>query len=81
MISDYIDKRLKEATYKLLEDGTYFGEIPSLKGVWSEGKTLEACRAELQEVLEDWLVQRLRHGETIPGFDEKIEPDAHREYA
>ena len=69
MISVYIDARLKEAVYKLLEDGTYFGEIPSLKGVWSEGKTLESCRAELQEVMEEWLVLKLRHSESIPDFD------------
>lgn len=69
MISSYIQAKLAGAAYKLLEDGTYFGEIPSLKGVWSEGKTLESCREELKEVLEEWLVLQLRHGVSIPDFD------------
>lgn len=80
MISEFIEHRLKEATYKLLEDGAYFGEIPSLKGVWAAGKTLEDCRAELQEVLEEWLVLKLRHGELIPDFDPE-NSQTRREYA
>ncbi len=80
MISAFIEQMLKEATYKFLEDGTYFGEISALKGVWSEGATLEQCRAELQDVLEEWLVLKLRHGETIPNFDPE-NSQARREYA
>ena len=59
---------MARARYKILDDGTYFGEIPSLKGVWANDKTLEACRAELQEVLEDWLVIKLRDGDLIPNI-------------
>ena len=68
MISQYIYKRLAEARYKILEDGTYFGEIPRLKGVWASGKTLEICQRELQEVLEDWLVLKIKGGDKISGF-------------
>jgi predicted RNase H-like HicB family nuclease len=57
---------MAKARYKLLEDGTFFGEIPSLRGVWANAKTLEACREELQEVLEDWIVVKLRDGDDIP---------------
>lgn len=72
MITDYIDKKLKEARYKLLQDGSYFGEIPGLKGVWASAKNLEACRKDLQEVLEDWLLLKVKTGERIPGFYFKI---------
>ncbi len=68
MISQFIYKKLAEAKYKILEDGTYFGEIPRLKGVWASGKTLDECRRELQEVLEDWLVLKIKDGDKIPGF-------------
>jgi predicted RNase H-like HicB family nuclease len=34
--------------------------------VWANAKTLEVCRQELQEVLEDWLVVKLRDGDPIP---------------
>ena len=57
MITEFINKKLKTARYKILDDGIYFGEIPGLKGVWASAKTLENCRAELQEILEDWLLQ------------------------
>ena len=66
MLTAYIGAAMARAHYKLIDDGTYFGEIPGLRGVWANAKTLEACRQELQEVLEDWLVLKLRDGDEIP---------------
>ncbi|MEK7565000.1 MAG: type II toxin-antitoxin system HicB family antitoxin [Patescibacteria group bacterium] len=60
MLTEFILSKLKLAKYKLLKDGTYFGEISSLKGVWVNGKTLKVCKKELQEVLEDWLFLKVR---------------------
>ncbi|MFZ2205158.1 MAG: type II toxin-antitoxin system HicB family antitoxin [Minisyncoccia bacterium] len=68
MLTDFIGKKLQSAKYKLLEDNTFFGEIPNIKGVWANAKTLEACRKELQEVLEDWLVLSIQSDKKIPGF-------------
>ncbi len=73
MFSEFIAKKLKGARYKLLKDKSYFGEIPGLKGVWANAKNLEDCRAELQEVLEDWFVLQMRQGGNIPGFQLKID--------
>lgn len=50
-----IRSKLKLSKYKPLKDGTYFAEIPSLKGVWANAKNLKDCKKELREVLEDWL--------------------------
>ncbi len=72
MISSFISSHLAAARYKLLGDGTYFGEIPRLRGVWANAKNLEGCRSQLQEVLEDWLVLKLRSRERIPGLATKI---------
>lgn len=69
MLSEYIEKKLKTARYKLLKDGSYFGEIPGLKGVWANTKNLEDCRKEIQGVLEDWLLLKIRSGEKISGFE------------
>ena len=69
MLSEYIEKKLKTAKYKLLKDGSYFGEIQGLKGVWANARNLEDCRKELQEVLEDWLLLKVRLGERISGFE------------
>lgn len=57
-----------QARYKLLEDGSYFGEIPGINGVWANAKNLENCRKELQEVLEDWLLFKVHDQEEVPGL-------------
>ena len=72
MLSEFILKKLREARYKFLKDGSYFGEIASLRGVWANAKNLEDCRKELQEVLEDWLLLKVRDRENVPGFRLKI---------
>lgn len=69
MLTDYIAKQLKKAHYKLLDDGTYFGEIPGLQGVWANAKKLEDCRWELQSVLESWLLLKIQDGDAIPGLE------------
>ena len=72
MLSEFILKKLREAQYKLLKDRSYFGEIASLRGVWANANNLEDCRKELQEVLEDWLLLKVRDRENVPGFRLKI---------
>lgn len=69
MLTDFITAAMKHATYKLLEDGTYFGEVPELPGTWANADALEACREELQEVVEGWLLVALRRGHPIPTID------------
>jgi len=59
MLTNYISQKLAQARYKILEDGTYFGEIPGFQGVWASEKTLEKCREVLREVLEEWLILKL----------------------
>jgi len=49
MLTDYISQKLAQAQYKILDDGSYFGEIPGLQGVWASEKTLEKCRETLRE--------------------------------
>lgn len=68
MLTEFIVKQLKRAQYKLLKDGTYFGEILGLKGVWANAKNLEDCREELRSALEDWVLFKLKDGDAIPGL-------------
>lgn len=68
MLIDFIERKLQIAKYKLLKDKTYFGEIPSLRGVWANAKTLEECREELKEVLEGWLILRLKKNLPVSNF-------------
>ena len=65
MLTEYLEKRLKKAKYKILRDGSYFGEIPGLKGVWADGNTLEDCRKELREVLENWILLKVKNAEQL----------------
>jgi predicted RNase H-like HicB family nuclease len=62
MLTRYIHEAMKRAQFKTLENGTCFGEIPGLAGVWANESTLDKCRAVLQEVLEEWLVLKIRDG-------------------
>ena len=68
MLTQYIQAAMSQAHYELLEDGTFYGEIPPCPGVYATAQTLEACRAELQEVLEGWIVLGLKMGHVIPSI-------------
>jgi len=69
MLTNYIRIAMQKATYDLLEDGTFYGEIPECQGVWGNAFTLEACRNELQDALEGWIILGLRLSHTIPIID------------
>lgn len=66
MLTDYIQRAMQKAHYELMENHQYFGTIPGCEGVWARGKTLEACRAELQSTLEGWLLLGLQLGHKLP---------------
>lgn len=67
MIIEYIQAALERAKYKIINDeDPYYGEITELKGVWTTGKTLEECRKKLAEVIEGWIILRLKKGLPIP---------------
>lgn len=69
MIVEYVNKALEKTVYKKLEDGTWFAEIPGFEGVWSNAPNVEACRKELVEVLEEWLILKLRDNDPVPPLD------------
>lgn len=66
MLTRYIQAAMHEAIYELLEDGTFYGEIPACKGVWSNANSLEDCREDLQDSLEEWIILGLRLRHTLP---------------
>jgi len=66
MLTRYIRAAMNRARFKTLDDGTYFGEIPALGGVWANEATVETCREVLQEVLEEWLLLKIRDNDPIP---------------
>jgi len=57
MLTSYLRAAMRRARYEIVEDdGSFYGEIPTIPGVWASAKTLEACREELESVLEGWVL-------------------------
>ena len=67
LLAQYMDVAMREAVYELLEDdGSHYGEIPCLPGVYANAESLEDCRVILREVLEGWIILGLELGHSIP---------------
>jgi len=66
MILAYVEQALKRADYAKLEDGAYVAEVEGLRGVIGTGSSLEACRANLAEVVEEWVLVRVSRGLAVP---------------
>ena len=70
MIEEYIHKALEKAKYEIIKDKEpYYGQIKELPGVWATGKTLEECRRKLAEVIEGWILVRVKKGLSIPSLE------------
>lgn len=69
MLTEYLRAAISHSQYKQLEDGSWFGEIPGFEGVWANATSVEACRSELAEVLEEWLLLKLHDQDPIPVVD------------
>jgi predicted RNase H-like HicB family nuclease len=79
MLTEYISAALRKAQYKVLDEGSWFAEIPGFDGVWANGATVEDCREELREVLEEWLILKIRDKDVIPhigGLEIRIREEA-----
>jgi predicted RNase H-like HicB family nuclease len=66
VLTDYVDRAMKHATYDKLEDGTFVGRVPPCKGVIAFGATLSECEDELRSTLEDWIFIGLKLGHPLP---------------
>ena len=61
---------MHRAKYEILpDDGSYYGEIPGLDGVFANAATLESCREQLEEVLEDWILVGVAERHSFPAID------------
>ncbi len=70
MLTNYLRAALHQARYEILpDDQSFYGEIPGFDGVYSNAATLEACREELAEVLEEWILFRISKNLSLPVVD------------
>lgn len=68
MLRAYIQQAMDHAHYEIIdqEKAPYYGEIPELQGVMGIGKTLEECRTDLEDALDEWITLGLQMKHVIP---------------
>jgi len=70
MLTNYINAALRHAHYEILpDDQSFYGDVPNFEGVYANAETLEACREELAEVLEEWILFRVSKNLPLPVVD------------
>ncbi|MGI0025784.1 MAG: type II toxin-antitoxin system HicB family antitoxin [Nitrososphaera sp.] len=70
MLRNYLQAALRQARYEILpDDGSFYGEIPSCNGVYANASTLEECREQLEEVLDEWIFFRIYKNLPLPVID------------
>jgi predicted RNase H-like HicB family nuclease len=76
MLTEYVEAAMRRANYEILpDDNTFYGEIPGFDGVYANSDNLEACRSELKEVLEEWILLSISRHLPLPiidGIDLKV---------
>ena len=68
MLTRYIRAALEKAVYDIIEDdGSCYGHIPRIEGVWANAPSLEACRDEPAKALEECLLLSIAGHSPLPG--------------
>ena len=76
MFAEYIQAALETAEYEVIDNPEpFYVHVPGLVGVWATGKTVEDCRKELIEVIEEWIVAKLQWGQPIPPMSSRLSQD------
>jgi predicted RNase H-like HicB family nuclease len=68
VILKYIDKALRRARYTQPDTGVFCATVPGLRGVIATASTLETCRDQLAEVIEEWVLVRVARGLSVPSI-------------
>ncbi len=72
MLQEYSAQALLHARYEIIEDDEpYYGEVPGLAGVYATGRSFEACRENLREVIEGWILVRREHNLAVESIFRK----------
>jgi len=66
ILTDYLGRAMAQAEFDKLEDGSFYGRIPTCKGVVAFGKTLRECESELHSTLQVWVLVGQRFGHALP---------------
>ena len=81
MLRRYLDAAMQRATYEILaDDGSHYGEIPGFAGVYANAETLEDCREEIEQTLEDWLLVRISRHLDLPNIPDAAKSESQGSY-
>ncbi len=70
MLMKYNRAALHHARYEISDDdSSFYGEIPMCNGVYANAATLEDCREQFEEVLEEWVLFRVYRNLPLPVID------------
>ena len=69
MITRFLDRALRRAQYRQVDGGTFCATVSGLRGVIATGPSLEACRDQLAEIVEEWVLVRVARGLRVPALD------------
>lgn len=69
MFAEYLKAAMRHAVIEQIEDGTYFGTVPGLQGVWANAATPDECATELESVIEGWVILAISRQQDIPEID------------
>ncbi len=70
MLKQYLGIALGKAHYEIRDDAPgFYGEIPECRGVWATATTLEECRLQLEDALEEWVLFRVSRNLSLPVLD------------
>jgi len=66
VISKYVEQALRRARYEPVDDGGVCATVQGLRGVIAVGATRAQCRAQLAEVVEEWVLVRVARHLPVP---------------
>ena len=68
-VPNFVEKNLSNARYEYDRSvKSWAGWIEDFPGVYAQGKTIEAARDELGEILEEYLLVNLQEKKKVKGF-------------
>ncbi len=67
MFTQYVTAVMAKAVIEKIDDPLpYFASIAEFDGVWAQGASKKEALSELQEVLEEWLLLKVRKQQFVP---------------
>ena len=67
MLTDYIQAAVDSINWKIMDDGSFYAEIPLL-GLNTNQAHLEECQCRIREMLEEYIVASLSRNSVLPAI-------------